>query len=406
MTADDAILVVNCGSSSVKFALFDLTPDEPKRVWNGALERIGFDAGRFVATDTEGKILVDDATAIPNHAVALDRLLNWIENGASRRQLVGIGHRIVHGGEDCDCALIVTPEIEARIERLIPLAPLHQPHNLAGIAAIRLRRPELPQVACFDTAFHHGLPRVARLTGLPRRFEENGIRRYGFHGLSYEYVVGEVRRRDGFTAANRRIIVAHLGNGASMAAIRDGRSVDTTMGFSTLAGLPMGTRPGDLDPGILLHLLIEDKMAPEELQRILYWESGLLGLSGYSRNMADLLARPDAPEAAEAIDFFCHHARRHLTGLTASLGGLDRLVFTGGIGANSAEIRARICNGLGYLGLELDESRNAGGERVISMDGRPVLVEAFKTDEELVIARNACNLVMPSSTAGKVRAHG
>ncbi len=406
MAANDVILVVNCGSSSLKFALFGLTVDEPQRVWNGAIERIGFDSGRFVATDVEGTILVDDTAAIPNHVVALDALLDWAENQASRGQLVGVGHRVVHGGDDCDCALVVTPGLEARLKRLTPLAPLHLPHNLAGIMAVRLRRPELPQVACFDTAFHKGLPRVARLTGLPRRFEEKGIQRYGFHGLSYEYVIEEVRRRDGDMAASQRIIVAHLGNGASMAAIRDGRSIDTTMGFSTLAGVPMGTRPGDLDPGILLHLLIEDKITPEELQQILYKESGLLGLSGLSRNMADLLARQNVTEAAEAIDFFCHHARRHLAGLTASLGGLDRLVFTGGIGANSSEIRARICDGLDYLGLTLDADRNAGGERVISAEGRSIVVEAFETDEELVIARNAKNLLRASSSVGKARAHG
>lgn len=404
MASDGTILVVNSGSSSVKFALFDLGSDEPRRVWSGALERIGFDEGRFVAMDIHRKTLVDEARALPNHLVALELLLSWVESGTSGKELIGVGHRVVHGGADCDCSLLVTPALEARLKRLIPLAPLHLPHNLAGIMSVRLRRPDLPQVASFDTAFHNGLPPVARLTGLPRRFEEDGIRRYGFHGLSYEYVIDEVRRRDGDAAG--RIIVAHLGNGASMAAIKDGRSVETTMGFSTLAGLPMGTRPGDLDPGVLLHLLIEKQMPAEALQDLLYDASGLLGVSGLSRNMADLLARRVAPEAAEAIEFFCHHARRHLAGLTAALGGLDRLVFTGGIGANSPEIRARICDGLGYLGLALDAGRNAGHERVVSSDGSPVLIEAFKTDEELVIARHARDLLGASSTVEKTHAHG
>lgn len=403
---DGTILVINSGSSSVKFALFDLTLDEPRRLWSGALERIGFDVGRFAAVDVQGSVLVDETPAIPNHVVALDLLLGWVEGRMSQKDLVAVGHRVVHGGEECDCSLLVTPPLEARLKRLIPLAPLHLPHNLAGIVAVRLRRPDLPQVASFDTAFHHGLPRVARLTGLPRRFEEDGIRRYGFHGLSYEYVIEEVRRQDGDAAADGRVIVAHLGNGASMAAIKDGHSVETTMGFSTLAGLPMGTRPGDLDPGVLLHLLIEKQISAEALQDMLYDASGLLGISGLSRNMADLLARQDGPEAAEAIEFFCHHSRRHLAGLTAALGGLDRLVFTGGIGANSPEIRARICEGLGYLGLALDADRNAGQERIVSADGSPLLIEAFKTDEEVVIARHAWDLLGASSSVKKTHAHG
>jgi len=405
MASNEAILVLNSGSSSVKFALFDLATDEPHRLWSGALERIGADSGRFAATDVHGTVLIDETPAIPNHVTALDMLLRWVEGRVSRTDLAAVGHRVVHGGEECDCSLLVTPGLEARLKRLIPLAPLHLPHNLEGIMSVRLRRPDLTQVAAFDTAFHHGLPRVARLTGLPRRFGEAGIRRYGFHGLSYEYVVEEVRRRDGEAAANARIIVAHLGNGASMAAIRDGRSVETTMGFSTLAGLPMGTRPGDLDPGVLLHLLIEKNMTADALQQVLYTGSGLLGLSGLSRNMADLLARRDVPEAAEAIDFFCHHARRHLAGLTAALGGLDRLIFTGGIGANSPEIRASICDRLGYLGLSLDADRNAGQQRVVSTDGSAVLIEAFKTDEELVIARHTQSIL---SMSGKknAQAHG
>ena len=241
---------------------------------------------------------------------------------------------------------------------------------------------------------------------MPRHFEKEGIRRYGFHGLSYDYVLGEVRRRDGDAAANARIIVAHLGNGASMAAIKGGRSVETSMGFSTLAGLPMGTRPGDLDPGALLHLLIEKKMTPDALQQVLYNESGLLGLSGLSRNMADLLAKRDVPEAAEAIDFFCHHARRHLAGLTAALGGLDRLVLTGGIGANSPVIRARVCEGLGYLGLTLDAGRNERQERVVSAEDSAVLIETFKTDEELVVARQTRGLLDAVPAEGGVQAHG
>ena len=383
-----------------------MAADEPRRVWQGALERIGFDAGRFAATDVRGTILIDETLAIPNHVVALDLLLGWVEDRMSQKDLIAVGHRVVHGGEECDCSLLVTPALEVRLKRLIPLAPLHLPHNLAGIVAVRLRRPDLPQVASFDTAFHHGLPRVARLTGLPRRFEEDGVRRYGFHGLSYEYVIDEVRpagRRRGYRWADHRCPSRQWRLHGGDQGRPQRRDHD---GLSTLAGLPMGTRPGDLDPGVLLHLLIEKQMPAEALQDLLYDASGLLGISGLSRNMADLLARRVAPEAAEAIEFFCHHARRHLAGLTAALGGLDRLVFTGGIGANSPEIRARICDGLGYLGLALDAGRNAGHERVVSSDGSPVLIEAFKTDEELVIARHARDLLGASSTVEKTHAHG
>lgn len=405
MAAKPRILVINSGSSSIKFATFELGPAEPKRLFSGALERIGLEAGRFLTTNNDGEVLIDETQELPNHVAALDVLLAWIENRPSESSLTAVGHRVVHGGPECDCALRVTPSLEARLKHLIPLAPLHLPHNLAAITAVRLRRPDLIQVTSFDTAFHHGLPRVAQLTALPRKFEDDGIRRYGFHGLSYEYVIEDVRRHEGAEAANAKMIVAHLGNGASMAAIKNGRSVETTMGFSTLAGLPMGTRTGDLDPGIMLHLLIEKKMQPEVLQHLLYEQSGLLGLSGLSRNMSDLLEHQELPAAREAIDYFCHHARQHLAGLTASLGGLDRVVFTGGIGANSPEIRARICAGLDYLGIVVDPHRNGTKKRVICTDTSPVRVEAFKTDEELVIARHTRD-VLASLPAGKAYAHG
>ena len=404
MTADGAVLVINSGSSSIKFAMFDLTSGEPERIWRGALERIGFDIGRFVAQNVQGMMLNNQTLSIPDHATALDLLLGWVERSVSPNNFIGVGHRVVQGGPNCGCSLLVTPELETELTQFIPLAPLHLPHNLAGIAAVHSRRSDLPQVACFDTAFHHNLPRVAQLTGLPRRFQKDDIRRYGFHGLSYEYIIENVRQRDGDAAANGRIIIAHLGNGASMAAIKDGRSVETSMGFSTLAGLPMGTRPGDLDPGVLLYLLIEKKMSPEQIQHVLYKESGLLGLSDLSRNMADLLAQQNVPEVAEAIDYFCHHARRHLSGLTASLGGLDRLVFTGGIGANSPEIRRRICDNLGYLGIDLSAERNDDQNGCVSADNSPVLIEAIKTDEEMVIARHSRDLLVGYSST-KVHAN-
>lgn len=389
MISDPVILVINCGSSSVKFALFADERGVPRRLWSGALDRIGLSEARFRAKGADGDELFDETQDIPNHVAALDLLISKLEKLFQHDRIQAVGHRVVHGGDGCDCPLIVTAALQARLRKLIPLAPLHLPHNLAGIMAVRVRRPDLPQVACFDTAFHQRLPRLARLTGLPRSFEKDGIRRYGFHGLSYEYVIDELCRRHGDDAAKGRSIVAHLGNGASMAAIKDGRSIDTTMGFSTLAGLPMGTRSGDLDPGIVLHLILQEGMTAEQVQDLLYEQSGLLGLSGLSHNMRELLARSDSEAAAaEAVGFFCYQARRHLAALTASLGGLDLLVFTGGIGANSPEIRARICDGLGYLGIVLDETRNAAGERTISGYGSDVVIEAFATDEEFMIARH------------------
>ena len=387
MTSDPAILVINCGSSSVKFALFAALESLP-RLWSGTIERIGLAEGRFQATDESGNIVIDETLAIPDHPRALRMLLGKLAQHPSGATPVAVGHRIVHGGAGCDCPVPVDVALLTRLRRLIPLAPLHLPHNLAGIAAVRGVRPDLPQLACFDTAFHQKLPRLARLTSLPRAFADEGIHRYGFHGLSYEYVMGELYRRHGPTVAKERIIIAHLGNGASMAAIKDGQSIDTTMGFSTLGGLPMGTRSGDLDPGILLYLLTEKGMTAQQIQHVLYEQSGLLGISGFSRNMQELIARSDLATAAEAVEFFCYQVRKHLAALTASLGGLDRLVFTGGIGANAPVVRARVSDGLSYLGLDLDQGRNDRNEPIISTNSSAVVIEALATNEELMIARH------------------
>lgn len=348
MVDDTTILVINSGSSSVKFALFAGEPLLP-RLWSGAIERIGLENGHVHAVDDLGEVVIDTTADIADHTVALGLLLDAVEERGTGARVAAVGHRVVHGGPDCDCPLVVTADLEERLRGLVPLAPLHQPNSLAGIAAVRSARPDLLQVACFDTAFHHGLPRLAKLTALPREFYGRGVRRYGFHGLSYEYVVNHLRR-GGSDVERERIIVAHLGNGASMCALKDGRSVDTTMGFSTLAGLPMGTRCGDLDPGVALHLMAEMGLALDRVQHLLYEESGLLGISGVSRDMQDLLARPAQAAAVEAIEYYAYQARRHLAALTASLGGLDRIVFTGGVGANSAAIRAKVCIGLEYLG--------------------------------------------------------
>lgn len=381
----DTVLVVNCGSSSVKFALF-AEHGELERRAAGELERIGDAMGQVSFAGADGATLVEDARALPDHAAALDVLLELLERHAQGARVAAVGHRVVHGGEDAEGALPVDEALLERLRSLVPLAPLHLPHNVTGIAALRRAVPGLPQFACFDTAFHRHLPPLARLTGLPREFQRPGLRRFGFHGLSYEYVMDELRRRHGAAIETERMVLAHLGNGASMAAVRGGRCVETTMGFSTLAGLPMGTRSGDIDPGLLLYLLTEKSMSPAELRTLLYEGCGLAGLSGIGRDMRDLIARAAEPAAREAIEYYCYHARRHLGALAAVLGGLDRLVFTGGIGTNAPEIRARICDGFEHLGLTLDPARNASGARDLSAAGSPVCVEAFATDEERMIA--------------------
>lgn len=397
MPASRSLLTINSGSSSVKFALFG-ADDSLLRGWSGAIERIGLADGRFHAANADGTTVIEEAGAIVDHDAALRMLIDAIERHASDAPLVAVGHRVVHGGPDCDCPLVVTAAVEERLRQFIPLAPLHQPNSLAGIAAVRRARPDLLQLACFDTAFHHGLPRLAKLTALPRAFYGEGVRRYGFHGLSYEYVVSALRR-NGVDVDQERIVIAHLGNGASMCALKGGRSVDTTMGFSTIAGLPMGTRCGDLDPGIILYLMAAKGLTLEQVQHLLYEESGLLGISGSSRNMQDLLARPAQPAAVEAVEYYTYQARRQLGALTMALGGLNRLVFTGGIGANATAIRGKVCAGLEYLGITLDSKRNAAGERLISAHNSRVAVEAFSTDEELMIARHVRQSLAKQSMA-------
>ncbi|WP_299364922.1 acetate/propionate family kinase [uncultured Paracoccus sp.] len=381
--AERIILTLNAGSSSLKFALFTAS-SHPKRLWSGAIDRIGLPGACFQLSDARKTVVLDEAGTLDNHKAALTRLLDAVTSLPGSLELVAVGHRVVHGGPACDCPKRVTPALVARLRRLTSLAPLHIPPNIAGIDAVQATRPDLLQVACFDTSFHHDLPRMAQMTALPRAFTGSGVRRYGFHGLSYEYIM-ETLQTGGVNTGAERIIIAHLGNGASMAAIREGRPVETTMGFSTIAGLPMGTRSGDLDPGILLYLMREEGMRSDEISDLLYNQSGLLGISGLSRNMRDLL---DSREegAAEAVEYFCYQARLHLARLTGALGGLDRLVFTGGIGENSVGVRGRISAELGYLGIGLDSAANRAGKGVISKPGAGVTVEVRATDEEKMIA--------------------
>lgn len=400
---EQVILTLNAGSSSLKFALFTASHN-PKRLWSGAIDRIGLSGGHFQLSDARSTRIVDEPGKLGTHEAALTRLLKAIASLPGSLDLVAVGHRVVHGGPQCDCPKDVTPALLERLRRLAYLAPLHMPPNLAGIDAVQAARPDLPQVACFDTSFHHDLPDLARMTALPRAYAKDGIRRYGFHGLSYEYIM-ETLHHDGVDVDAERIIIAHLGNGASMVAIRNGLPIETSMGFSTLAGLPMGTRTGDIDPGILLFLMQEKGMSPDEVTALLYEKSGLLGMSGISRNMEDLLDSPDEA-AAEAVAYFCYQARLHLARLTGALGGLDRVVFTGGIGENSSEIRGRICAGLGYLGVHIDSAANKAHRTKISKPDSRVIVEARATDEEQMIARHVAAkvLTMPVPHPSKVEA--
>ncbi|WP_210184816.1 acetate/propionate family kinase [Allgaiera indica] len=393
-----AILVLNAGSSSLKFALFEARQGGA-RMASGAVTGISTDTARFNLTVTGNSKGVQRDGAFPDHCTALDAVMSEVISNRLAALPVAVGHRVAHGGPDCDCPEEVTADLLARLRGLVPLAPLHLPANIAGIEAIAALRPDLPQIACFDTAFHNGLPRVAQMTGLPREIETPELRRYGYHGLSYEYIVGALTQ-DGVNVDKERLIVAHLGNGASLAAIRSGRSIETTMGFSPISGVPMGTRSGDIDPGLILHLLREAELSPADLGNLLRTRSGLLGLSGESRDMRVLIEHHDAA-AAEAIRYFCYHVRRHLVALTAPLEGLDRLVFTGGIGANAAPVRELICAGLGYLGVRIDHEANLAGSKAISAAGSRAIVEVRQTDEEQVIADHVARLCTECASGRK-----
>ena len=387
-----AILVINAGSSSIKFSIFAAKgePDPSHLLCTGRIAGIGGEP-RLTAADPDGKRLVDKGfERNTDYDRLMENLLGWIEEQIEGHVLAVAGHRIVHGGRDhVDPALLDEP-LRQDLARLVPLAPLHQPHNLAAAESLARLHPGLPQVACFDTAFHAHKPGVESVYAIPRELAADGIRRYGFHGLSYEHIDSRLEPVLGQAVAKGRVIVAHLGSGASLCAIMSRQSVATTMGFTALDGLPMGTRSGQIDPGVLLYLMAEKGMGPEKLSRLLYEQSGLLGLSGISNDMRVLLAS-DAPEAAFAVDYFCHRVNREIGSLAAALGGLDALVFTAGIGENAAEIRQRICEKAGWLGLELDQGTNdmAKGETVISRSGSKVAVAVIPTNEEGVIARQS-----------------
>ncbi len=387
----DTILTLNAGSSSVKFALFS-TDSEPVMMLRGQVSGIGSDA-RIKVKDADGQVLDDrdlDEGAVSDPSAALTVVLDDMETLAPGSRVTAVGHRVVHGGVPFDAPVLVDDRTVEALEALTPFAPLHQPHNLAGIAAARAQFPGAPQVACFDTAYHRSHPFVNDAFALPRSLYDQGVRRFGFHGLSYEYICHRMRAVAPFHL-DGGVVVAHLGNGASMCAIRGGQSVGSTMGFSALDGLPMGTRCGQLDPGVVLYLMDQMGMDADAIEQMLYKESGLLGLSGVSSDMRVLLESDD-PRAKEAIDYFIFRIRREIGAMAAVLGGLDGVVFTGGIGENAAYIRERICDDMDWLGVELDETRNRSNLEVVSSDRSRVRLFVIPTNEELMIARHTMRL--------------
>jgi acetate kinase len=386
------ILTINSGSSSVKFALFDLVRGEvPKLI--GKIERIGLAGGTFRVRGTTGASLLDQTRDLPDHAAAFEELFAWLTNQPDARQLDAVGHRIVHGGTRFIKPHRINDEMIASLRQLVALAPDHLPHQVGAIEATSRAYPKLAQVACFDTAFHRQMPAPAQTYALPKSLRDEGLIRYGFHGLSYEFISQELRKVAP-ASADGRVILAHLGNGASMAAMRGGVSVDTTMGFTPTGGLVMSTRSGDLDPGVVLHLLDQKGMTVTDVRELLNKKAGLLGVSGISSDVKDLLAKEASDRAAaEAIELFCYQAKKFVASLAAVFGGLDTLIFTAGIGENAPAIRRRICDGLAFLGIELDDRRNNANEALISTDRSLVAVRVMKTNEELMIARHTANLI-------------
>lgn len=390
--ADKRILTINGGSSSIKFALFT-ADDSLRRILAGSIERIG---SSEAVMQVKGQDPADNfSRSVParDHTAAVAILMDWIEEHLGQEALTAVGHRVVHGGPKYSEPQRITAEMVEELHRLSPFDPEHLPEEILLTEAFHRRFPDLPQVACFDTAFHHDLPRVARLLPIPRRYEAQGVRRYGFHGLSYAFLMGELARLAGTEAAQGRVILAHLGNGASLAAVRDGKSVDTSMGFTPTAGVPMSTRSGDLDPGLLWYLACTEGLDAKRFNEMVNHESGLLGVSETSSDLRDLLERETQDvRAAEAVALFCYQVKKWIGAFAAALGGVDTLVFAGGIGENASVVRGRICEGLEFLGIELAEKRNAESAGVISAAASRVTVRVIHTDEELMIARSVWRL--------------
>jgi len=392
LMASNSILTVNAGSSSIKFALYQVSEVLKQRLY-GKVDRIGLTGTNLTFHELDGKPQASRSLAAADHKSAARLLIDWFEAQKAFASVKAVGHRVVHGMTHSEPEQ-VTPKLIDELHRITPYDPEHLPREIALIEAFQQRHPKLPQVACFDTAFHRTMPRVARLLPIPRRFDAIGIQRYGFHGLSYAYLMEELARVAGVKAAQGRVILAHLGNGASMTAVHSGKSIDTSMGFTPTSGLLMSTRPGDLDPGVARYLMQAENLTPKQFNNLINHESGLLGISETSSDMRDLLDRETQDiRSAEAIALFCYQVKKWIGAFAAVLGGVETLVFSGGIGENAPEIRARICDGLGFLGIELEEKQNSANEGVISAAAGRVVVRIIRTDEELMIAKTVCRVL-------------
>lgn len=393
VTGAGSILVINGGSSTLKFALFE-TGNPPTRGLSGSFDRIGSTEGAFKWTNEATGTVERQTIKLSDHGACIEPMMACVKERLAHNPLRAIGHRVVHGGKHYHEPQLVTPAVMDELERLSPHDPQHLPAEIALIKGCAERYPNQPQVACFDTAFHQDMPRVAQLLPIPRRYEKLGIQRYGFHGLSYAFLMKELERVGAPQEYRGRVILAHLGNGASLAAVKNGKALDTTMSFTPASGLPMSRRSGDLDPGLVSYLARTEGMSPDRFHQMINTESGLLGLSETSSDMRDLLKREQSdPRAAEAIELFCYQARKWIGALAAVLGGLDTVVFSAGIGENSPAIRARICTGLGFLGIMINEPANAANQPVISTEESRVKVRVMRTDEERQIAESVTQLL-------------
>ena len=386
------VLTINGGSSSIKFAAYQ--ENKPfSRLLYGTIDRIGLPDSKLTFTNEKEKIQESLTIKTSDHRSAANFLIDWLEKQIDFSFITGIGHRVVHGLHHTSPE-IITSELLGELHRISSYDPEHLPAELELIEVFRHHHPTLPQVACFDTAFHQTMPRVAKLLPIPRHFDEKGIQRYGFHGLSYSYLMEELARVAGPEAAQGRVILAHLGNGASLAAIKDGKSIDTSMGFTPASGIMMGTRPGDLDPGVAWYIIKSEHLTPKQFNHLINHESGLLGISETSSDMHDLLRlEKEDIRAAEAISLFCYQAKKWIGAYAAALGGLDTLVFSGGIGENSPIVRTRICDGLEFLGIELDKKQNEENAQVISTNKGKIVVRMIYTDEEWMIAKTVSQMI-------------
>ena len=391
--ANNSVLTINGGSSSIKFALFHVE-SALQRVLEGRIERIGMPEAMFVVKGSNLADTFSRPVAAPDHMAAVGALMDWVEERIGRGGLTAVGHRVVHGGPKYSEPQRITRELVEELHQLEPFDPEHLPEEILLTEAFHRRFPDLPQVACFDTAFHRDMPRVARLLPIPRRYDAKGVHRYGFHGLSYAFLMEELARMAGPQTAQGRVILAHLGNGASLAAVHDGKPVDTSMGFTPTAGVLMSTRSGDLDPGLVWYLARTEGVDAKQFNEMVNFHSGLLGVSETSSDMHDLLELEAGDvRAAEAVALFCYQVKKWIGAFAAALGGLDTLVFAGGIGENAPKVRARVSDGLGFLGIELEKKENAANAGVISSDASRVTVRVIHTDEELTIAKMVCRVL-------------